>query len=113
SLQALVTALNNLGLACTTMGHDLQEEARTAELIFVDLFLGYQQTEDDIRRAVGRVNDLVGHRIHAPPLVVLMSRSPRLQEKRDEFRDTAGLLGTIFRVVSKTDLEKPGTLENI
>lgn len=112
-LQALVTALTALGLTCTTMGRDLREEARTAELIFVDLFLGYQQTEDDIQRAICRVSDLVGHRIQTPPLVVLMSRSPRLQEKRDEFRDTAGLLGTIFRVVSKTDLAKDGTLENI
>lgn len=112
-LQALITTLTALGLTCTTMGRDLRDEARTADLIFVDLFLGYQQTEDDIQTAIRRVNDLVRHRIHTPPLVVLMSRSPRLQEKRDEFRDTAGLLGTIFRVVSKTDLEKVGTLENI
>jgi hypothetical protein len=112
-LEALITALTALGLTCTRMGRDLREEARTAELIFVDLFLGYQQTEDDIQRAIRRVSDLVGHRIQSPPLVVLMSRSPRLQEKRDEFRDTAGLLGTIFRVIGKTDLAKDGTLENI
>lgn len=112
-LEALITALTALGLTCTRMGRDLQEEARTAELIFVDLFLGYQQTEDDVQRAIRRVSDLVGHRIQSPPLVVLMSRSPRLQEKRDEFRDTAGLLGTIFRVIGKTDLAKDGTLENI
>lgn len=111
-LEALIAALTALGLTCTTMGRDLREEARTAELIFVDLFLGYQQTEDDIQRAISRVSDLVARRTQSPPLVVLMSSSPRLQEKRDQFRDTAGLLGTIFRVVSKTDLAKDGALEN-
>ncbi|TAK44080.1 MAG: hypothetical protein EPO27_13375 [Betaproteobacteria bacterium] len=112
-LEALITALTALGLTCTRMGRDERDEARTAELIFVDLFLGYQQLVDDIKRAIERVKALVANRIQTPPLVVLMSRSPRLQEKRDEFRDTAGLLGTIFRVVSKTDLAKEGTLENI
>ena len=35
----------------------------------------------------------------------------RLWEKRNDFRDKAGLLGSTFRVVSKADLAKDGRLE--
>ncbi|WP_299438151.1 hypothetical protein [uncultured Rhodospira sp.] len=112
-LDALVAALEALELTCTTMGRDLVAEAREAELIFIDLFLGFQQSEDDMTRAIQRVGELVEGRFANPPLVVLMSRSPRLQDKRNEFRDTAGLLGSTFRVVSKTDLAKDGTLDTL
>ncbi len=112
-LDVLVGALGALGLACTTMGRELNEGAKQAELIFVDLFLGFHQSEDDMERAVRRVGELVEGRVQNPPLVVLMSRSPRLQEKRNEFRDTAGLLGSTFRVVSKADLAREGTLETL
>ena len=93
------------------MGREFDEKARKADLIFVDLFLGFQQSEDDMTRAIQRVSSLVRDRSQNPPLVILMSRSPRLREKRNEFRDDAGLLGSTFRVVSKVDLAKDGTLE--
>ncbi len=112
-LDSLVTALENLGLTCTTIGRDPNEEAKEADLIIVDLFLGYQQSEDDIDRAVRRVKELVEGRIQNPPLVVLMSRSTRLQDKRNDFRDNAGLLGSTFRVVIKADLAVSGKLETL
>lgn len=112
-LETLVAALEALGLTCTTMGRDLVAEAREAELIFIDLFLGFHQSEDDMTRAIQQVGELVKGRIENPPLVVLMSRSSRLQDKRNEFRDTAGLLGSTFRVVSKADLAKDGTLDTL
>lgn len=113
ALDALVAALEALGLTCTTMGRALEKVATEADLIFVDLFLGFRQLEDDIKPAIGRVSRLVGGRVDNPPLVVLMSRSTRLWEKRNEFRDSAGLLGSTFRVVGKTDLAKEGRLETI
>ena len=113
ALDALVAALETFGLTCTPMGRDLNEDAREADLIFVDLFLGFQQTEGDMERAVRRVSELVRNRADSPPLVVLMSRSKRLWKKRDEFRDNAGLLGSTFRVVSKADLAKDGRLETL
>ena len=113
SLEALVAALEALGLTCTAMGRDLVAEAREAELIFIDLFLGFYQSDDDMARAIRRVNELVEGRSENPPLVVLMSRSSRLQDKRNEFRDTAGLLGSTFRVVSKAELAKDGTLDTL
>ena len=112
-LNALVAALENLGLTCTTMGREPAEGAKEADLIIVDLFLGYKQTEDDIGRAIRRVKELVEDRVQNPPLVVLMSRSPRLREQRNNFRDNAGLLGSTFRVVSKADLADPGKLDRL
>ena len=113
ALDTLVAALETLGLTCTAMGRDFNEDAHEADLIFVDLFLGFHQSERDMERAIHRVSQLVCDRADSPPLVVLMSRSTRLWEKRNEFRDTAGLLGSTFRVVSKADLAKDGRLETL
>ena len=112
-LNTLVAALENLGLVCTTMGREPDERAKEADLIIIDLFLGYQQSEDDIDRAVHRVKELIKDRVQNPPLVILMSRSHRLWDKRNDFRDNAGLLGSIFRVVSKADLANPSKLERL
>ena len=112
-LEGLVARLESLGLTCTTTGRDPNEEAKEADLIIVDLFLGYQQSEDYIDRAVRRAKELVEERIQNPPLVVLMSRSPLLQDKRNDFRDNAGLLGSAFRVISKADLAVSGKLETL
>ena len=98
---------------CTRMGRDLSGEAGDADLIVIDLFLGRQQSGDDIARAVQRARDLVKERIQSPPLVILTSKSTRLNENRDAFRDDAGLLGSTFRVASKSDLGKGGALESI
>ena len=112
-LDQLVSALESLDLTCTKMGRELDEGAKKAELLFVDLFLGFRQSEGDMNWAIQRVKELVNGREHDPPLVVLMSRSSRLQEHRDKFRDEAGLLGSTFRVVSKADLASEGTLETV
>ena len=112
-LDALVAALETFGLTCTTMGREFDEDAKKADLIFVDLFLGFHQSEGDMERAILRVSELLAERAANPPLVVLMSRSTRLWEKRNKFRDNAGLLGSTFRVVSKAELAKAGRLETL
>ena len=112
-LDQLVGSLERLNLNCTTMGRTIVDVAEAADLIFIDLFLGYQQSENDVEHAVDRVKQLIKTRRDDPPLVVLMSRSPRLSEWRDHFRDNAGLLGSTFRVVSKGELANDGTLETI
>ena len=113
ALDDLVGALEALGLTCTKMGRDFSEDAKEADIIFVDLFLGFHQSESDMERAINLVSELVCERADSPPLVVLMSRSPGLREKRNEFRDSAGLLGSTFRVVGKAELAKTGRLETI
>ncbi len=113
-LDTLVAALRAMGLTCTPMGRDFaMEDARRADVIFIDLFLGFPQAADDMSRAIERAKGLVRDREAAPPLVILMSRSPRLMEKRNDFRDSAGLLSSAFRVVSKADLEQPGVLDRL
>ena len=112
-LDNLIKTLEGMGLACTTMGRDLIEQAKDADLIFVDLFLGYQQSEEDMNRAIQRVKEIVEIREDKPPLIVLMSRSHRIYDKRNEFRDEAGLLGSMFRVVRKAELAEEGKLEKI
>ena len=103
-LNTLVKELQNLGLNCTKLGREPDEEARNADLIMVDLFLGYQQSGEDINRAVRRVKAFIKDRVEKPPLIVLFSRSPRLKDMRDDFRDDAGLLGSMFRVATKAEL---------
>lgn len=112
-LDVLVEKLEGFGLACTTMGRDFDVHATEADLIFVDLFLGFHQSEEDMDRAIRTVSRLVHERTEQPPLVVLMSRSPLLWEKRNDFRDNAGLLGSTFRVVGKADLSETGRLETL
>ena len=112
-LDALIAALEVFGLTCTTMGREFDEDAKEADLIFVDLFLGFHQFKGDVERAILLVSKLLAERAFNPPLVVLMSRSTRLWEKRNEFRDNAGLLGSTFRVISKAELAKAGRLETL
>lgn len=112
-LDELVTRLQNFGLICKPVGRSFDEATKEADLIVVDLFLGYQQSEEDMGRAVRRVKQLVGGRTERPPLVVLMSRSSRLLGLKSHFRDSAGLLSSTFRVVSKADLGVPGVLDTL
>lgn len=110
-LDAFVLGLEAYGLSCSTMGREPDEQAKRADLLFVDLFLGHQQSDEDMDRSIQAVGDLVEHRAANPPLVVLMSRSPRLQQKRNDFRDRAGLLGSTYRVISKAELFQKDRLE--
>ena len=112
-LEELVTRLQNLGLTCKPMGREITKEMEEADLVIVDLFLGFRQLEEDIERAISRVNKLVENRAENPPLVVLMSRSSRLLEMKNYFRDRAGLLSSTFRVIGKADLRVPEMLERL
>ena len=108
-----VQILENAGLTCTTLGRDFNDEARKADLIIVDLFLGLKRSNDDFELGIRQVGELVTDRANNPPLIILTSNSSRLNEKRDDFRDRAGLLSSTFRVESKSDLGKEGRLESI
>ena len=110
-LDILVKKLQSLNLICRNMGRFHDASAIEADLIFIDLFMGFHQLDADMDCAIQLIHNLVKNRIENPPLIILMSRSSRLHVKRDEFRDKAGLLGSMFRVVSKTDLTKEGILE--
>ena len=112
-LDELISTLTLLGLSCHTMGRELDEKASEADLLFIDLFLGMQQSEEDINHGIKLVKDLTAGRESNPPLLVLMSRSHRIKDKRDEFRDKADLLGSTFRVALKSDIVVQDTLFKI
>ena len=112
-LKSLVQILEGLGLVCKMAGRNFDDEVHEADLIVIDLFLGPQSSEESIDLAVDRVRDIVSRRTQFPPLVILISSSSQLDEKRNKFRDEAELLSSTFRVASKSDLSKDGRLELI
>jgi len=112
-LEKIVDTLNRLGLQCAKMGCKPLDDARDANLVIIDLFLGWQQSDQDMKRAVRRAKDLVNERLANPPIIILTSKSPRLNEERDVFRDEVGLLGSTFRVATKASLAEEGRLETI
>lgn len=71
-------------------------------LVFIDLFLGITGEEEAIAQAIRIIKNITNIDPQSPPLVVLMSSSPRLTSKRDVFRDDGQLLGCQFRSIEKS-----------
>lgn len=104
-------ALIALGLECTEKGRDFCETAQNVDLIVIDLYLGSAQDEDAFGESKRLLREALAPRKANPPLVLLMSRSTRLEQNRDAFRDEVGLLESAFRILSKQDLDYAGRLE--
>lgn len=100
----------DLGLECATFGRDEGADIANADIVFLDLFLGYVENGEAVARAVERVRHIVAGRRGNPPSVVLLSASPRLQEVGPVLRDKAELLGCQFRMVRKSELPDSETL---
>jgi hypothetical protein len=100
-----------VGLQCDTAGRDFETVAADAKLILIDLYLGGEQNEAALEASMRRLGDVVRNRKANPPLVVLMSRSNKLHERRDEFRDEVGLVESGFRILEKRELDTVGRLE--
>lgn len=107
-VDALVAELQGLGLQVETAGRNFQQQAAAVDLIVIDLFLGSVQDADAIAESKSKLRQVIDLRRGRPPLVILMSRSGRLEEKREEFRDSTGLLASGFRIVRKVDLRTDG-----
>jgi hypothetical protein len=103
--------LETLGLAVDTAGRDFADAARKADLVVIDLFFGKAQDPTSLDESKKRLREALQPRLDNPPLVILMSRSSRLESKRDEFRDEVGLLDSGFRILKKEDLENTDRLE--
>lgn len=103
--------VEGLGLICTTAGREFEKKAAEAQLILIDLYLGGTQNEAALEESMRRLTEVVNGRRGNPPLVILMSRSNQLQNRRDRFRDEVGLIESGFRILPKSDLKIPGRLE--
>lgn len=109
-LEGLEKELQGLGITPLPSGRSIPEDRKNAPLIFVDLFLGSAQVDSDMARSIERVNHLLSGRQSKPPIVILMSRSELLSDKKSVFRDNTPLLGTLFRVHSKEELSDKSAL---
>ncbi|GEM_PF-657705 len=112
-LAKLGKRLSDAGLQVKTAGRKVPDAARECKIVFADLFLGASQNDFDIDKSIGWLRDFVAGREQAPPAVVLMSRSPLLQDKKERFRDDARMVGALFRVYRKQDLLEGSTVETV
>ena len=112
-VQAVEVQLADLNLCVRTAGRAFVEDATSADLIVIDLFLGAQQTESDMRISLKGLVQVVKRRLERPPVIILMSRSNRLREHADGFRDDAKVFASGFRTIVKSEIEKRGRLEQL
>lgn len=111
-LQQLLNA--ELSIKCGTLGRSGDAGLDDAQILFLDLFLGYVETKEAIDAAIERVKSVVDKRRDDPPIVVLLSRSAQLEELGPNVRDKAELLGCQFRMVKKGDLgDHPAMAERL
>ena len=96
-LDDLEARLKAAGLDVIQSGRVPPQEAIGVPLVFVDLFLGATQQEGDIDLSLAALAPMLQGHEKEPPCVVLMSRSELLGDKKERFRDGAGLLGALFR----------------
>lgn len=110
-LEALEGQLAALGVDFERAGRGFEAAAADVDLIVIDLFLGSAQNGEAIEHSKTTLARVIARRRATPPLVLLMSRSNRLMNKRDEFRDDAGLIESAFRTIAKADFLKEKKLE--
>ncbi|MFN7110237.1 MAG: hypothetical protein ACK4M2_01265 [Brevundimonas sp.] len=103
--------LEALGLEVALAGRDFAEPLRSADIVLIDLFLGTAQDADAVATSKDGLRAALGRRGAPHPLVILMSRSIELTDRRDVFRDDVGLLDSGFRILKKEELETAGRLE--
>jgi hypothetical protein len=103
--------LRALGLKCDSIGREFEEAAQAVDLIVIDLYFGGAQNEEAFEESKRRLAKAVARRRANPPLVLLMSRSERIFERRDNFRDEVRLVDSGFRILLKPDLKAPERLD--
>jgi hypothetical protein len=103
--------LEALGLTCETEGREFEAKALQSDVVVIDLFFGNAQDPAALSASKERLRKALAPRADNPPLVILMSRSLRLEDKRDEFRDEVGLIDSAFRIIKKSDLEENDRLQ--
>lgn len=104
----------DLELDCTTVGRQPSAAVGEAQILFLDLFLGYVEATEAVELAIARLKAVVDARRDDPPVVVLLSRSPQLHEMGRAVRDKGELLGCQFRMVRKGDLpDRPALAEQL
>lgn len=112
-LRVLRKLLEDAGLKCDQAGRDFVQAVVDADIVFMDLYLCSAQRPEDIKVSIEGLATAVAERRTRPPLVVLMSRSSRLQDKRLEFRDSTKLFESTFRILKKADIQVDGVVQRV
>ncbi len=112
-LEILSKCLQENEIPFKQLGRNFQKEAIDADLILIDLYLCANQDDDAMASSMNGLKEVISKRRANPPIVVLMSRSARLEEKRQEFRDNSGLFESAFRIIRKTELAEEGKLARL
>ena len=112
-VQAVEAQLVALNICVQTAGRMFVDDATSVDLIVIDLFLGAKQTEADMRISLDGLAQVVERRLKKPPVIILMSRSGRLQDQADAFRNGAKVFASGFRTIVKSEVEKLGRLEQL
>jgi hypothetical protein len=112
-LNVLRAQLQGAGLACNAVGRDFVAAVADADIVFMDLYLCSAQRPDDIKVSIEGLASAIEKRRTKPPLVVLMSRSNRLEEKRVDFRNDTKLFESTFRVLAKSEIQLDGVVQRI
>lgn len=110
---ALLQTLKDLGMECEGCGRDFQDKAAEVQLIFIDLFLNTAQRDEDMKLSIEGLRQVIELRRNDHPLVVLMSRSSRLPERRVNFQEQTKLFETNFRIVKKSELVDSNTVARL
>lgn len=103
-LTRLEAQLLELDLECETCGRTIGQSVYSSDIIFVDLFMGSLQDDSAFNISSELIRGIISRRKSCPPLVILMSRSTRLKERRAAFRDEAELLESCFRIIQKSEI---------
>ncbi|KYQ99233.1 hypothetical protein AWY96_12275 [Serratia plymuthica] len=122
-LGKLKTTLEKLNIHCEELGvidayedkfiYERKISSNDVDIIFIDLFLGGEQDSSAQERSSNLIRKIVSERKVSPPLIVLMSRSTSLQEKRIEFRDNIGIIESMFRILSKRELSDESRVNQV
>lgn len=101
-LAPLLTLLRDeFGLTCKTVGRDATLDEMQAQIVFLDLYLGFVQRKDAIKRAGEKLRQLIHANPADPPSVILLSASSELHDLAPGLRDDAEVLGCQFRWIDK------------
>jgi hypothetical protein len=112
-LGVLRKLLEGAGLKCDQVGREFVQAVVHADIVFMDLYLCSAQRPEDIKVSIEGLASAIAERRTRPPLVVLMSRSSRLQDKRLEFRDSTKLFESTFRILKKADIQVDGVVQRV
>ena len=110
-LNVLRGMLEAAGLVCSAVGRNFVPAVADADIVFMDLYLCSAQRQDDIKVSIEGLASAIAERRTKPPLVILMSRSTRLEAKRSEFRESTKLFESTFRILVKADIQVDGVVQ--